>query len=284
MIPQTSGMDGRWNEAMSKAVHRSKRDKTGCIAVIIDKGCSGHCGTGSWFNRDDGNIGAVDFVQDKGEGNASKITPPTCTGCHHIDLLLSKFLQLFLGLEADDRLVHKDMVEDTSQRVLRVLRGDGIFNGFANRKPETSWGVWILFQSLSSCIRVLARAGNTVCSPDVHHQSAIRFLIIADPHHIDLAFQTEETAGKSECASPLSCTGLCRNAFGPKDFVVVGLGNGRIGFVAPWGAYPFILIVNSCRGSKGLFQSISSMKGSGPPEKKFLHHSFRDINPSRSAV
>jgi len=60
-------------------------------------------------------------------------------------------------------------------------------------------------------------------------------LIIADPDHVDLAFETEETTGKTESASPLAGPGFGRDPFDSEDFVVIGLGNGGIGFVtARW--------------------------------------------------
>src|SRR5512139_1985108 len=111
MISQSPSMNGRWNEAMSKAVHGSPGDKAGRIAMIIDEGCSGHSGAGGRFNRNDGDIGAVDFVQDKRKGNATEVTSPTCARCHDVYFLLPKFLQLFLCLETDDRLVHEHMVQ-----------------------------------------------------------------------------------------------------------------------------------------------------------------------------
>ena len=146
---------GAWDEGMSKAVHGEERSCGGCITEIIDKGSSGHGGAGGRLCRNDGDIGAVDFVQDKGEGKTSKVTSPTYACCHDIDFLLSKFLQLFLGLETDDRLMHQHMVQDASQGVPGVLGGDSIFNGFADGNPEASWRIRVFAPKsffLHSCL------------------------------------------------------------------------------------------------------------------------------------
>src|SRR4030042_666267 len=108
-------MDGRWNEGMSEAVHGSPGYKTGCIAVIVDKGGSSHGRARGWFRRNNCDISPINLVQDKRKGNASEITPSTSTSCHHIDLFLPKFLQLFLCLKADNRLMHEHVAQNTSQ-------------------------------------------------------------------------------------------------------------------------------------------------------------------------
>src|SRR4030042_7161821 len=206
-------MDRSGDEGMSKTVHGEERSCGGCVTEIIDKGSLRHGRAGSRLCRYDSDIGAVYFIQDKGEGKTSKVASSAYTPCHDIDFLLPKFFQLFLGFKADDRLMHHHMVQDASQGVSSVLGGDSVFNGFADGDPKASRGVWALLQNLSSGIGVFARAGNTVCSPGVHHHTAIGFLVVTDPHHIDLALQTEEAASKTECTSPLSSTHLGSDSF-----------------------------------------------------------------------
>src|SRR4030042_3236171 len=146
--------------------------------------------------------------------------------------------------------MHHHMIENASKRISGVLGGDGILNGFADGDPEASGRIWVLLENLSSCIGIFAWAGDTVCSPGVHHETTIRFLIITDPHHIDLTLQSKETTSKTEGASPLASAGLCRDSFDPKNFVVIGLRNGCVGFVTSRRAHPFILVIKDRKSTR----------------------------------
>ncbi len=215
-----------------------------------------------------------------GKGEAREVAPSACASRDHVDFLLPESLQLFLGLEPDDGLMHQHMVQNASERIPRILAGHGIFNSFADGNPKAPRGVRIFFQNLSACIRVLARAGHAGRTPGVHHQAAVGLLVIADPDHVDLALQAEETACEAEGASPLTRTRFGCNSFDAEDFVVIGLGDGCIRFVAPRGAHSFILVVNPRRGPQGLFQGIGSLERRGSPDKKLFHHLFRNVDPS----
>src|SRR5512143_717755 len=124
------------------------------------------------------------------------------------------------------------MVQNASKGVPSVFRSDGIFDGLTDCDAEASRRIRVLLQDGSSRIGILARAGNAGRSPGVHHQTAVRFLIIADSDHVDLAFETEEAASEAEGASPLTCPGLRGDPLNSKDLVVIRLWNGSIGFMA----------------------------------------------------
>src|SRR4030042_4737806 len=183
-------MDRSGDKGMSKTIHGKERGCGRCVAEIIDKGSLCHSRAGSRLCWNDRDIGAVDFVQDKRESNTGKVTSPTHASGHDIHFLLTKFLKLFFGLEPNDRLMHHHMIENASKRISGVLGGDGILNGFADGDPKASGRIWVLLENLSSCIGIFAWAGDTVCSPGVHHETTIRFLIITDPHHIDLTLKS----------------------------------------------------------------------------------------------
>jgi len=61
-----------------------------------------------------------------------------------------------------------------------------------------------------------ARAGNARCAPRVHHEPAIRFLLVADPDHVHFGLKPELVAGERERASPLSRAGLSGDSLYPE--------------------------------------------------------------------
>src|SRR3990172_8189870 len=137
-------MDGSRDEAVSEAVHRNERGGGGCVSEIVDKGSSRHRRTGRRFRRDDRYFGAIDLVQDKRKSQARKVTSASDTPGDHIHFFLSKFFQLLFFFESNDRLMHQDMAQHTSQGVTGVFRGDRIFNRFADGDSKASRGIGIL--------------------------------------------------------------------------------------------------------------------------------------------
>jgi len=91
MISQSSSMNGCWNEGMSEAMHGEERSCGGCVTEIIDKGSLRHGRSGSRLCWNDSDVGAVYFIQDKGEGKTSKVASPTNARCHDVHFLLPKF-------------------------------------------------------------------------------------------------------------------------------------------------------------------------------------------------
>src|SRR4030042_3690338 len=103
-------MDRSWNEGLAKAVHRKEWGWGGCVTEIIDKRSLCHGGAGSRLRGDDGNLGTIDLIQNEGKGKTSKVASPANASGHDVYFLLSKFLQLFLGLKTNNCLMHHHVV------------------------------------------------------------------------------------------------------------------------------------------------------------------------------
>ena len=96
--------------------------------------------------------------------------------------------------------------------------------------------------------------GMTFAAPGFHQHPAVGLLLVADLDHVNLAFHPEEVAAEGKRASPLAGAGFRGEALDPFLFVVVGLGDGGVGFVAPGRAHAFIFVINPGGGFQGLLQ------------------------------
>src|SRR5712692_4368683 len=86
--------------------------------------------------------------------------------------------------------------------------------------------------------------GLTSAPVGFHHDPSARFLLIADSDHVDSAFHAEHCSAHGEGRAPLSRPALSYDPLNPLLLVVVGLGDGCVGLVAPRGAHIFRLEEN----------------------------------------
>ena len=177
------------------------------------------------------------------------------------------------------------MVEHAAKRIAGLSRfvADGRFDGFADGNTKASGGVRILFQGGLSCTCFHARAGDAPSAPGLHHRFAVRFLVKADPHHVNLAFDPELRAGKSKGAAPLAGAGLGGHSLDAEDLVVVSLGNGGVGLMAARGTEAFVFKVDPCRCVQLFFQAPRSYQGSRPPDAVDRKDLLGDVDPALGA-
>jgi len=84
---------------------------------------------------------------------------------------------------------------------------------------------------------------------------AVRFLIVADAHHVDRAVHSEEAAGESEGAAPLSGPRLSGQPLDAGALVVVGLRHRRCWACwLPAGLVPSYLLIDCAPGIERLFR------------------------------
>ena len=108
MIPQSTRVDRRRNEGVPQRVHRWYWSNFGGIPIVVYKGGLGHGRAGERFNGNDIDLGPVDFIVEKGEGQTGEIAAAPGTADDDIHLLFSKLLQLLLGFQPDNGLVQTD--------------------------------------------------------------------------------------------------------------------------------------------------------------------------------
>ena len=273
-------MKRRRNKGVSQAVHGQQRRIARRIPVVIDKGRPRQGGAGSRFNRIDFNVLSVDFIQDKRKRKPGKIAAAAGAADDHIRIF-TDFFHLFFGLKTDDGLMQHDMVQNASKGIpgFAARVADRSLDGFADGNSQASRRVGIFLQSIPAGLGFHAGAGHTFPPPGFHHGFTIRLLVKADPDYIHLAFQSELTAGKGQRTSPLPGAGFSGQSFDAEDFIVIGLGNGGVGFVASRRTDAFVFKIDPRRGIQGFFQREGPDQGGRPPDAVNIQDRFRNVNP-----
>ena len=106
-----------------------------------------------------------------------------------------------------------------------------------------------------SCARIarpasvqVGRAGRRPSRRRSPSRAAVGLLVVADPHHVDLALQAEQLAGHRERRSPLAGAGLGGERRDALLLVVVGLRDGGVGLVGADRRDALVLVVDVRRG------------------------------------
>ena len=112
----------------------------------------------------------------------------------------------------------------------------------------------ILLEHLLAGLGVGARAGHDLGAPGLHHDAAVRLLLVRDLDHVDLALQAEHLAGQRQRGAPLAGAGLRAEARDLLLLVVVGLRDGGVGLVAAGRAHALVLVVDARRRAERLLE------------------------------
>ena len=88
------------------------------------------------------------------------------------------------------------MIQHAAERVFGIVAFDCFFHRFADGDAEAAEAIRVLRQDAASGFGLVAGAGEHACAPRLHHQAAIWLLLVADFHHIHLAFHSEIIAGQ----------------------------------------------------------------------------------------
>ena len=222
-------------------------------------------GAGRGLHGDDPDLLAGQLVAHEGQGDAAEVAAAAGAADHDIRVG-SGHVQLIQGLQPDHRLVQQHVVEHAAQRVLGVLAGGGVLHGLADRDAQAAQRVGVLGSDAPANGGILAGTGHHAGAPGLHHRAAIRLLLVADPHHVDLALQPEHLAGEGHRAAPLPGAGLGGDPVAARRLVVIGLGHGRVGLMAPGGTDALVLVEDACGGIQGALQPVRAVQRGGPPE------------------
>src|SRR5258705_7510444 len=139
--------------------------------------------------------------------------------------------------------------------------------------------MWIPLEDFLAGLRVGARARDHLRAPGLHHDPAIRLLLIRHLHHVDLALKPEHLAGEREGGAPLAGAGLGTE---PRDLfllVVVGLRYGGVRLVAAGRAHAFVLVVDVGRCAERLLEAARAIERRRPPQAIDVTDLVGDLDP-----
>ena len=138
---------------------------------------------------------SVILSRTKGKAESGEITAAAHAADHHVRIF-PDLCHLLLRLKAHYGLMHEHVVQDAPQGVPCVFGGDAVFNRLADRNAEASRMVGVLCQESPPCSGVRTGTGDASGAPRLHQHAAIRFLVVAYPHHVHLQFEPELVARK----------------------------------------------------------------------------------------
>ena len=258
MVAQAARVDGSGFEGVSQGKHRQQRGHAGLVAEVIFELAARQLRAGAGFRRDETRFPAIlDVMAHKGIGNAGEVGSAAETGDDDIRILSGQF-HLLLGLQADHGLVQADVVQHRSQCILAVGRGDGQLDGLGDGAAQRALVVRVDGQQVFAGPRGHGGRSGNGRPEGLHDAPAVRFLLIADLHHINGAVNAELLGCIRKGTAPLPCTRLRRNIGNTLFFSIIGLGQRRIELVRTGGAYAFVLEIDVRRGAERCFQLIST--------------------------
>src|SRR5437870_10000339 len=155
MVPQAVAADRLHLRAVAEGVHLEHRREFRVVGEVVPvfplevRGCR-------TLGRDEADLLAVERVREEREGKTSEVRSAAEARDHQIRIL-ADLLELPLGLEADDRLMKEDMVQDRAEAVDRLLIAAGILESLRHRDAEGSGMVGVLLEEGAPRCRLRTR-------------------------------------------------------------------------------------------------------------------------------
>ena len=174
--------------------------------------------------------------------------------------------------------VQEDVVEHAAQGVLGIVARHSVLYGLRDGNAQAAGIVRVHRQNLPAGVGVRAGAGNDCRTPGLHEHLAIGLLLVANPYHVDLAFDIEHLAGKGQRATPLAGARLGGDSFDAFLLVVIGLGHGGVGLVAAGRAGALVLVVDLGGRVQGSFPAVRAEERRRPPQRIDITHFVGDFD------
>ena len=133
------------NEAVAQREHLRHRTHADGVPKVVGVDPACQSGTGSRLRGQETCLGLLprQLVTDERVCQAGKIGAAADAPDHHIRVRAGH-LHLLLGFEADHCLVQENVVDDRTERVLGIVVGGGVLDGFGDRDPEAAWRVRVV--------------------------------------------------------------------------------------------------------------------------------------------
>eukprot|EP00906_Rhabdomonas_costata_P035760 RCo050234 len=265
VVPQPSGVLRAREEAVAQSVGLHQWSETGRVTEVVREFAAGDGGAGLGLHRDDPHrLGGLlsQHLPDERKGQAGEVGASTYAGNNDVGVLASHG-HLLNGLLADHRLVQHDVVQHAAQAVLSlgVLRGD--LHGLGDGNAQAPVTVGLLRANLAATLRAFRGTAEHLGTEALHVGLAVGLLQVRSRHLVDLHGKPKHASRVGEGAPPLPGPSLCGQPLGPRQLVVVGLGNRGVALVAARGADSLVLEVDVRRGAQDALQVVSPVQRAG---------------------
>lgn len=130
----------------------------------------------------------------------------------------------------------------------------------------------------ASGLGFLGWGGDAAGAVGFHDGAPVGFLVEGDLDHEDLDIEAEDGAGEGEGGTPLAGAGFGDDAFDAGFFIIEGLGDGGVGFMAAGGADAFVFVVDAGGGIEGLLEASGTEEGGWAPLAVDIADGLRDFD------
>ena len=154
---------------------------------------------------------------------------------------MKKYGSELLGLETDDSLVERYVIEDRAEAVLAIGRRNGQFDSLGYCDAERAETVGIGGEDVLAGTRTHGRARRHLSAVGLHHAATVRLLLVAYFDHVYGQFDAELPAGICKGGTPLTGAGLCGDVRHALVLAIPSLCQGRIELVRTNRADAFVL-------------------------------------------
>src|SRR5439155_15393089 len=158
------------------------------------------------LGRDEADLFAMEYIREEREGETPEVRSAAEARDHQIRIL-ADLLELPLGLEADDRLMEEDMVQDGAEAVDRLFIAAGGLESLRHRDAEGSGMVRVLLEEGAPRCRHRTRRRVDRRAVHPHELPALRLPVVdrADPE--DRRRQSGEARRVRQRGAPLARAG-----------------------------------------------------------------------------
>ncbi len=204
VVAQSARVNSRWHKGAAQRVHLDQRRQVAGIAKIVGESALGQAGTSRGFHGHHARAAlSLDLAAQIGHHQTREIGSAARATDDHVGFVAGQ-AHLLDRLLPDHGLVQQDVIQHAAQRVLGVRVLGSHFNRLRDGDAQRAVGLRILRQNRAARLCLIARAGGDGRAERLHQCAAVGLLVVAHPHHVDLAFQAEERAGHRQRRAPLA--------------------------------------------------------------------------------
>ena len=258
VVAETTGVVGRWDEAGAQRVHLGQRANLTGIAEVVGVLTASEARAACRFHSENIVVGfATELFADERAHETTEVRTTASATDDEVGLH-AELVESGLRFETDDGLVEEHLVQHGTENVAVTRLLHGGVHGFGDGAAEATRGAREFGVDLAADVGRHGRGRGDGCTVGAHHFAAERLLFVRNLHHVNLAVQSEESAGHRKCGTPLACTRFGRHALEALLLSVVGLSDSGVELVRTRGVVAFELVVDVCRSAESLFEEVSA--------------------------
>ena len=272
-------MDVGRGEVVAEGEHRQQRRVARLVAEVVTELSARQLRARRRLGGDKARfLPFEDIVAHERERDTPEIRPAAEAADHDVGILAGH-LHLFLGLEADHRLVQRHMAQDRTQRIFAVRGAHRQLDRLGDGGTQRTLVVRMLGQYLAPRFGGHRRRGGHLCAERLHDRTAVGFLLIADLNHVDGQFEPERLRCVRERRPPLARAGLGGYVGHTFLFAVISLRDGRVQLVRPDRTHTLVFKIDVRRSAERLFEAVSAYQRRRTVILILFAYRLRDVDP-----